>query len=169
MTITDVLNYWNYVGVFSYVIPFLLIFAVVFAILDKSGILGNSNKAINTIVAASIGLLALQFELVPIFFSNIFPKMGVGLAAILVLLIFLGFVGINGTNGGKTYKAIGIIVGATILLWAFSDFWWFGSYGGNFGWWFNDYIWSLLILAAVAGVIYWVSQSGSSGGGGAKP
>ena len=36
MTITDVLNVWSEMGIFSYVIPFLLIFAIVYAILDKT-------------------------------------------------------------------------------------------------------------------------------------
>lgn len=160
MTVVDVLNYWNYVGVFSYVVPFLLIFAVVFGILDKAAIF--QNKAIDTIVAAAVGLLALQFDMVPIFFANIFPKMGVGLAAILVILLFLGFVGIK---EGKGVMSIGIIGAILVISWAFSDFLWFGNYGGNFGWWFGDYIWSLIILAIVIGAIYWVSKSGSSSGG----
>lgn len=161
MTVVDILNYWNYVGVFSYVVPFLLIFAVVFGILDKAAIF-QKNKAIDTIVAAAVGLLALQFDMVPIFFANIFPKMGVGLAAILVILLFLGFVGIK---EGKGVMSIGIIGAILVISWAFSDFLWFGNYGGNFGWWFGDYIWSLIILAIVIGAIYWVSKSGSSSGG----
>jgi hypothetical protein len=165
MTVTDVLNYWNQIGVFSYVIPFLLIFAVVFAILQKSNIL-NNNRAIDTIVAASCGLLALQFDMVGIFFSNIFPKMGVGLAVVLVILLFLGFVGIQtGTNGQTNWtKWIGIVAAVLVVFWALSEFAWFGGgyYGGNFMWWLGDYFWSLVVLAAVIGAIYWVSKSNST-------
>jgi len=67
-TITGVLNVWNNMGVFSYVIPFLLIFAVVFAILKKTGILGDDNDGILAIIAVAIGLLSLQFDFVSKFF-----------------------------------------------------------------------------------------------------
>ena len=159
MSITYILNYWNEIGVFSYVIPFLLIFAVVFAILQKANVL-NNNRQIDTIVAAACGLLALQFDMVGVFFANIFPKMGVGLAFVLVILIFLGFVGIQ--TGGKETKWIGWVAAVLIVLWAFSDFTYFGSgyYGGNFIWWFQDYFWSILLLAGIGGIIYWVSKSG---------
>ena len=45
VSITDVLNTWADLGVFSYVIPFLLIFAVVYAILEKTKILGAIIRA----------------------------------------------------------------------------------------------------------------------------
>ena len=81
-SITDVLNIWNEMGVFSYVIPFLLIFAVVFAILKKTGMLssrsadgkGDDNNGILAIISVAIGLLALQFDFVAEFFSIIFPR-----------------------------------------------------------------------------------------------
>jgi hypothetical protein len=161
--IVEILNYWNAIGVFSYVIPFLLIFAVVFAILDKGKIL-NNNRGINTIVAAAIGLLALQFDMVPVFFANIFPKMGVFLAVVLVILIFLGFVGLKNDGSHKGIVAVGIIAAVLVVWWALSDFWWIGNgyYGGNFWFWFEDYFWSLVVLGTVIGAIVWVGKSGSS-------
>jgi len=165
MSIAEILNYWNYVGVFSYVLPFLLIFSVVFAILDKAKIL-NGNRSINTIVAASIGLLALQFDMVPMFFAEIFPKLGVFLAVILVILILLGF---TGASDEKFVKWIGVVAAIIVIWWAFSDFMWFGGmFGGGGVWWFNDYVWSLVILFVVIGAIVWVGKSGSSGSSGSS-
>ena len=86
-TVTDVLNIWNDLGVFSYIIPFLLIFAVIFAILDKTHILGADNRAIQAIVAVSIGLLSLQFDFVSEFFAIIFPRFGMGIAIFIVLVL----------------------------------------------------------------------------------
>ena len=94
VTVTDILNQWDQIGVFSYVIPFLLMFAVIFAILQKTKILTGSdqeNKGLLAIISISISLLALQFDLVPAFFGIIFPHFGVGLSIFLVLLILLGF------------------------------------------------------------------------------
>ena len=67
VTITSGLNWFYEFGGFDYVIPFLLIFAVVFAIIEKSKIFkkdDEQNKVIPAIVAASIGLLAIQFGFV---------------------------------------------------------------------------------------------------------
>jgi hypothetical protein len=161
LTITDVLNTWNELGVFSYVIPFLLIFAVVFAILQKSKILGDDNRTIDAIVAAAIGLLSLQFDYVSTFFATIFPRFGIGISIFLVALIFIGFFykpqdGVDAW-GGKL-KWIGWIVGIGIIVWALTS--WGDWSGGGVGVtdWFGEYFWALIILAAVIGVIIWVTK-----------
>ena len=73
--------------IFFYVLPFLLIFALVFGILEKANILGSrggpgggkDNRNINAVIALAVGLLSIQFDQVPIFFSVIFPKLGIAL------------------------------------------------------------------------------------------
>ena len=85
----NLLSQLEQLGFFSYVLPFLLIFALIFGILMRVKIFEN-NKAINAIIALSVGLMALQFNFVPIFFSEIFPRLGVGLSVILGLLILVG-------------------------------------------------------------------------------
>ena len=165
LTITDILNSWDQVGVFSYVLPFLLIFALVFALLQKTRLFATStgtkgsetykhNSTIEVIIAAAIGLLALQFDFVSIFFANIFPKFGIGLSIFLVLIIFLGFF----YNPEKTDKSkglgwIGWVVGIGVVVWALSNWgtWFSGAY--SFGIWIGDYFWALVVLAVVVGVI----------------
>ena len=149
MTITEVLNIWNEMGVFSYVIPFLLIFAVVFAILQKSKILGDDNRAIQAIISASIGLLSLQFDFVSEFFAVVFPRFGVGLAVFLVLIILLGFFWPENEIHGSW---IGWVVGIGIAIWALSS-WdqWSGQVG--FGGWFVQNVWALIILGILIAII----------------
>ena len=76
----------------DFILPFLLMFAIVFAILEKSKILGQEAKQVNAIVALVIGL---------IFVGAIFPKQVVGdlvlfltvaLMVIFVFLLLYGFV-----------------------------------------------------------------------------
>lgn len=87
----ELLNYWEQAGFFSYVIPFLLIFAIVFGILTQMNMFGRKKetggRTVNAIIALSVSLLSLQFDLVPRFFSEIFPRVGIGLAIILVIII----------------------------------------------------------------------------------
>ena len=160
-TITEVLNIWNDIGVFSYVIPFLLIFAVVFAILKKTGILGDDNDGVLAIIAVALGMLSLVNDVVPLFFSNIFPKFGIGISIFLVLIIFLGFFIPEADKDEGKHNWIGYLVGIGVVLWALST--WDDWIGFGFGYWWNDNFWALVILGAIIGVIYAVTKSETEG------
>jgi hypothetical protein len=147
-TVTDFLNTLNQGGVFSYVLPFLLIFAVIFAILEKAKILGE-NRTIMAIVASSIGLLALQFDEVPRFFAIIFPRFGIGLSIFLVLLIMIGFF-YNSEEDVNKRGWIGWVVGIGVAVWAISSW---DQWSGNFGGWFSEYIYAIAIIGAIVAII----------------
>ncbi len=87
--IEGVINTWQQVGLFSYLLPFLLIFALVFGILTKVDLFKN-NKVVNAIIALAVGLISIQFPAVSRFFSVIFPNLGIALSVILVILIIAG-------------------------------------------------------------------------------
>ncbi len=152
-TITDALNWFNAFGGFSYLIPFLLIFAVVFALLDRSKILGD-NKPLMGIIAAALGLLSLQYDFVPEFYAMFFPRFGIGLSVFLVALIFIGFFWPkrDAENELKHGKWIGYVVAIGVIIWGFSSWDQWGYYSG-FGGWFSEYIWALIILGGVIGLI----------------
>ena len=136
-------------GVFAYLLPFLLIFALVYGILDKLKILGD-NKGINIVLAVAIGLMALQFNFVSYFFAEIFPRLGVGLAILLVVVILLGaFVDIE---EHKWIKWILFGVGGlTVLIIVFQ------SLGSSFGfmgnWGFNLWGWGYQIQNILPGLL----------------
>jgi hypothetical protein len=161
-TITDVLNVWNDIGVFAYAIPFLLIFAVVFAILDKTKMLsseGRDNKWIISLIAISISLLSLQFDFVSEFFARVFPRFGIGLSLFLVILIFLGFF-FPEKDGKWGYSVawVGWVVGIGVFIWALASWDEWSAYSG-FGGWFVDNVWALIILGIIVAVIAVVASS----------
>ncbi len=147
-SITEVLNIWNEMGVFSYVIPFLLVFAVVFAILSKTKIL-DDNRSILAIISASVGLLSLQFDFVSEFYAVVFPRFGIGLSLFLVLIILLGFFWPEGEVRGSWF---GYVIGIGVVIWALSS-WdqWSGQVG--FGGWFVQNVWALIILGALIAIV----------------
>ena len=165
MSITDILNTWADMGVFAYVIPFLLIFAVVFAILQKTKLLGDNNPSVQAIVALAVGLLSLQFDFVSTFYAEIFPKFGIGLAVFLVLIILLGFFysGADGKAEGAI-KWIGWFTGIAVVVWALSS-WNFWADNWSIGWWIEEYFWPIIVLAAVIAIIVVVAKSGSDSSG----
>ena len=148
--IGSILSYWESIGFFSYVLPFLLIFALIFGVLSRSQIF-KENNAINAVIALAVSFMALQFDMVPIFFAEIFPRLGVGLAMVLVALIMVGLF--------MSSKQIGILfwVGAIIFIAILI------STSGALGWssasfWYENWGWILAIGLAVGGFI-WVINS----------
>ena len=153
-TITEVLNIWNELGIFSYIIPFLLVFSIIFALLQKTKVLGE-NKAIEVIISVSIGLLSIQFDIVPTFFANIFPKFAVGLAIFLVLVVMLGFFYEPKGDKGLPFKWVGWLIGIGVVIWAITSWGvWIDNYSG-FWVWFKDYFWSLAIFGGLIALIVW--------------
>lgn len=167
VTIADMFNSWNEIGVFSYVIPFLLIFAVVFAILDKTKLLskqGEENKGITAIIAVSVALLALQFDLVSGFFAMIFPRLGIGISILLVVIILAGFFMPNmGKEDGKgPAKWVGWALAGGVIIWAFSS-WNSWTSGSGVGGWFSEYIWAIVVLGIVGAVVFIAMKGGNKG------
>jgi len=155
-SITNVLNIWADMGVFAYVIPFLLIFAVVFGILHKTQLFGKDNRSINAIIALSIALLSLQFDYVSTFFAEIFPKFGVGLAVFLVLVILTGFF----VGDSRTAMSwIGYLTGIGVVVWALVN-WDFWRDNWSIAWWLEEYFWPLLVLAGVIAIVVVVANTG---------
>ena len=74
---------------FSLVLPFLLVFALVYGILTKIKIFEGS-RAVNGIIALVVGLMSLQFGYVSQIFPELFSRTGVGLAILLVVIILGG-------------------------------------------------------------------------------
>ena len=126
-SIGDVLNRWADLGVFAYVLPFLMIFALVYGILLKTQILGE-NRGVNATISLAFGLLALQFDYVSGFYASIFPLAGMGLAVLLIAMILLGLMG-DGKPANKTWLGIGIFIFLFVLFGALGDTVWLGGIG----------------------------------------
>ena len=149
-------------GFFSYLIPFLLLFAFVFGILTKLNLF-KDNKVINGIIALAVGLIAIQVPIVSQFFSAIFPQLGMALAVILVIFIIAGLFLSDKVNW-INYVLIGIagIIIIVVLV----------QTAGTLGWpvaqwWINN--WSMIVaVVIIVGLVIAIiigTSKGSGGGG----
>ena len=162
--IGNVLAQWQAAGVFSYALPFLLIFALTFGLLTRVGLFTTkdasgekSNKSINAIIALSVSLMALQFDFVSLFFSEIFPRFGVALSIILVILILGGLFMPMGSKGFSwgLIAVVMIIIGIVI-------FQSLGSFGYDAGYWWRNNLGSLLGWVVLIGLIIAVVAGSTS-------
>jgi hypothetical protein len=152
---------WQQAGFFQYVFPFLLIFALVFGILTKIQLF-KENKAVNAIIALVVGFMSLQFSFVSNFFSQIFPRVGVGLAIILVILILVGlFVDPKSNLINYVLLGVGVIIVIVVLVQAA------GATGWSSGtWWVDNWqtIAGVIVIVVILGIVV-----GTSAGKGKEP
>ena len=103
---------------FSYIIlPFLLIFTVVFAILEKTEILGKDKRQINAIVSFVFGLVSIGVPAAMGIISKVIPIIAVIIVIFLSFMLVFGFIG--GTDKGNLPQglrtAFGIILGIAMI------------------------------------------------------
>ncbi len=155
-TIGNLPAQWEAAGIFAYALPFLLIFALVFAILGFIPLF-KDNRGINAVISLVTALMALQFNMVPSFFSEIFPRLGIGLSVVLVFIILLGLLVQDDKKGNQIIKwmfaLVAIITAIVVVSKAFGSFG-YGWGNGQF-WYFLETRWPAVlgIGILVAGVI----------------
>jgi hypothetical protein len=72
-------------------LPFLLVFAIVFAVLQKAEIFGKDKKQTDAIIALVIGLLVVAVGTATHVITNLLPILAVGLVVLLAFFLLWGF------------------------------------------------------------------------------
>jgi hypothetical protein len=152
-------------------LPFLLVFVLVFAILQKSKILGEGKAQIDAMVGAVIGLILIGVPQPRNIIVAIMPWLAVGIAVILVFLILYGFVAgdLSGSNVKPWMKiTFGILAGLFTIgvvlyvtgLWGIINDWLSGGEASDV--WMNVLMVALVIGAMAVAVFGGKRKKGSS-------
>ena len=96
------------------ILPFILVFTIVFAVLQKSEVLGKGKKQVDAIVSLVVGLLVISFGQAVGIIVQLIPFLAVSLVVLLVLLILLGSFAKEGEF--KLHKSIKVILTVVILV-----------------------------------------------------
>ena len=146
---------WEAFGVFDFVLPFLLIFAIVFGILSTTNVFGP-NRGVHLIIALVIGILSLRVYFVQEFFREIFPRAAIALSVILVAVILTAMFIPEEHKAGWAigFYSLGGLAAVIVIFNSFSSVGFFGS-----NWWYE---WGSMIIGAllVIGVIVAIAVSG---------
>jgi hypothetical protein len=158
-TIIDVFfQQWEYYGVFDFILPFLLVFALVYGVLSSTRFMGD-NRGVYVIIALVIGLISLRYtNYFSVFISELFPRLGVGLAIILTVLIFVGlFIAKDETRyWGYGLAGLGAVIAIIILYQTYDTLPFFGNSSG-FG---GEFVGFIILGILLVGVIIAVAASG---------
>jgi hypothetical protein len=150
------------------VLPFLLVFVLVFAILQKTKILGEGKAQIDALIALAIGLITIAIPTTRDYIVHMMPWLALALVTLLVFMLIYGFVatGSDPKKGlempgwvSKTVLWLGIIFVVLLVLNVtgyienVKD--WFGS---------DDIVSTVLIVAVIVAALWVALGTGKKGG-----
>jgi hypothetical protein len=147
------------------ILPFLFVFVSVFAVLQKTNVLGN-NARVDALIGLVIGLILIGFPMPRDILVGIMPWMAVGIAVIFVFLVLWGFVDgsseVKGIPNSLKYTLMGLIalfVVAVVMIISGAGEILMDSFSGDSEVWMNVFM--VLVIVGVVGVAL---KSGSGGG-----
>lgn len=153
-------SYFQAYGIMDFLLPFLLVFTIVYAVMQRTKILGDK-KQFNVIIALVLGLLfvvphimgtyPLGYDPVEVM-NNALPSISLVAIGAVMLLILMGIFGSRFTDQAIPWVAmvaigfVGYIFGAALGLWT--------SPSDTFYWWTAE-VTELLIIILVFGLVVW--------------
>jgi len=118
-TLANALDFFRDFGVFDVILPFLLVFTVVYATLQKTEVLGKNKANLDSMVAFVIGLLVVAATKVVGVINEALPQI---MVLVIVGLSFLLMLGIFAKPEGSFFESlegnfrIGLMIIAAVVL-----------------------------------------------------
>lgn len=159
-----ILREWEEFGIFDIVLPFLLVFTVIFAILQSTKILG-AKKNVDAVVALVLALLVIQSETIVGTIRRFLPNVALAVIVILMFLLFLGIF-----IGPREWRRSSLVAAAAIIA-IVAIFWslargteWVGALAPITEWLQRLPVGIIAVLIIIiAAVIVVLSESGKEG------
>tara|TARA_Y100000034_G_scaffold103395_1_gene128897 strand:+ start:300 stop:830 length:531 start_codon:yes stop_codon:yes gene_type:complete len=101
------------------ILPFVLVFTLVFAILQKTKVLGDGKRQIDALVALSIGLIVISFGNAIGIMIQLAVFLAVMLVIVLVLMLLVGSLGkgeFSESFGDKFKTWVGGVLGISVVV-----------------------------------------------------
>ncbi|MBW2963652.1 hypothetical protein KY306_02670 [Candidatus Woesearchaeota archaeon] len=167
-TFTSLVSDLQYYGILDVVLPFLLVFTLVFAVLQRIKLFGEDKKSINVVIAVIMGILTVVPHITgnypqgydPVLIINtLLPSVSI-LAVVIILILFLwGMFG--GEWAGGSVPGIVILVILVIMGYIFgATVGWWAEPSQTFGSWWGSNLSTLIIIILVFGAIFWFITGG---------
>ncbi|MEM4397709.1 MAG: hypothetical protein QW757_03750 [Candidatus Woesearchaeota archaeon] len=157
-TFTDWILILDRMGVLEVLLPFLLVFTIAFAVLQKSLILGQNSKKFNSIVAMVIGFVTVMPhivgrgpDVVPVI-NNALPNVSLLMIASMMVLLMIGVFGPNVSVYNTQLVPIVVLFSAIAVGYSF-----IAAAGGlPLVPFLNDPdTWNLIVALLVFGIVVW--------------
>jgi hypothetical protein len=159
-TFSNLAQLFQTMGVVDFLLPFLLVFTIVYAVATKMPLF-KDNKNFSLVIALTLGLLfvvphltgnyPLGYDPVDVM-NNALPSISLISVAAIMLLLLMGIFGTNFAAAAAPLIAV-VSIGFVAYVFGASLGLWTGPYD-VFGWWSSE-VTELLIIILVFGLIVW--------------
>lgn len=161
----DLLKSWQDIGLYEVILPFMLIFTISFAILQKVKILGDK-KEFNIIVALVIGLLFVRNQYLVGIINRFLPNVSLFMVVILMFLLVFGIFAGEYKGWTGIMLSIAFIVSLAFILIALSsDFIGQDTFLPEWTTSMDDQTKSVIFLVGTMIIIIWLVTRDTSSGG----
>ncbi len=170
-------NEWGFLDSF---LPFLLIFTIIFAVLQRTQILGsdgnNPRKNFNVIVALVISFTVVIPHILGTYpagqdaveiINKAIPSVAILVTAIVLFLIIAGVISPGALNPADGLRGVSTIIAFIAIVYIF---------GSSAGWWGGTFLWGpladpdtqalIIIIAVFAVVIFTITAEPNQGNSG---
>lgn len=157
----DLVGYWQQLGVYDVILPFLLVFTITFALLQKLKLFGEKSKKVDVVLALVFGFLFLQNPYLISLTQRFLPNISFFMIIFLMLLLLIGiwkgdaYKGISGA--AVTLAFFGSL--AAVLISLTSDLFMFGPTGGLLDFYYSidpstrALLWFVLIVVGLIALV----------------
>lgn len=172
--ITSVIQTWRKFGIFDFVLPFLLVFAIVYGILERTQLFGEkTGKSVNAIIAFAIAMTTSLTGWFIAFLTGFLPWVSTISIVIITGLMLVAIFAkdfeelLEGERGEKVLKYGAIIVVASlgaVLLWLGSPIleqFEAQALLDSLGLTIND-VWGIVFFLAFIAALFLIGRGGSS-------
>jgi len=155
----------------NYILPFVLVFTLIFAILQKTQLLGEGKKQVDALIGLMVGFILIAFPFSRDIVVELMPFLAVSAVILLVFMLLYGF--IMGKNKGDVlgmawikWVLIAIVALALITVVLMIAGWWDNVYEFVFEREASSQVWiNILLFVVLAGAVIAVLLGKDKGGG----
>ncbi|MDD4877675.1 MAG: hypothetical protein PHO02_01410 [Candidatus Nanoarchaeia archaeon] len=116
---SDMIKQLEQMGFYEVILPFMLVFTIMFALLQKIKLFGADTKNINIVVAAVIAFFFVRVPAIIATVNQFLPKISMIVIVLLMFLLILGVLGSGESTGWTGWPFFIGMAGAVIgIIWA---------------------------------------------------
>lgn len=151
-----VLKSWEEIGVFDVLLPFLLIFTITFAVLEKSKILGDKRN-FNVAIALVASLLFIRNNYLVGVVNRFLPNVSLFMVIIIMFLLLVGVFG-GGSAWSGGLLGVAALISAVFVIWALSADYVGKNFTGIPDWWvsMSDEAKATIVFLGIFILIIWL-------------
>ena len=163
------LNIVESYGVVDFLLPFILVFTISYAVLGKTNMLGTNNR-FNVIIALVLGLLFVIPHVTgqypagydPVLIMNqSLPSISLVAVAIFSVLILLGIFGGGGFVDNELLRGLFLLISLGFVIYIFgSSLSLWDAPNDVFSWWTKETTEVMLVLTVFAIIVFFITGTG---------